>query len=375
MQSPRPKMAGNWNPVPSEVSDEKLMLCHPCCDRVYLRLRTGFHVEEDYRSPGEWVTGKVRATKREIIEKSKVKKTLFYRTLWPELKEVGLVIDNGDGWVTLPYLWRKEDVSISPVEVREMGQAQEKSDKRVEELEREVEDLKRDMILMKREMDSGDSIDEQEHELPAENVANQSVKSTPNGQSSPHSGQSSPHSEQSSPHSGHSSFLKEESKVSLSVNNIISGFYKGIGQDKIAKTKRERGLSVGRKLRTDGFSLEDIAFAVEWTLENAEKEPYDFAIIEHTIGQALAARDKIASESRAIEERDKAVEEENSKREAEELERQEIETHKADLSPEEHAELRQKAHEELIEFGISEQMITDFLLNIKENEILRRQIE
>ncbi len=171
-------------------------------------------------------------------------------------------------------------------------------------------------------------------------------------------------------------FKEDSLKDSLSsLKTIISGFYRKIGQSKIAKTKRERGFNVGLKLRKDGFSLEDIAFAVKWTLENAEKEPYDFAIIEHTIGQALAGRDKIESQSRAIEERDKVLEEERLKLKTEERERQEIQTQKASLSPGEREELREEAQAELIEAGVSEGLINDFLLNIKENEILRNKVE
>ncbi len=169
--------------------------------------------------------------------------------------------------------------------------------------------------------------------------------------------------------------FKEEFKEDLSLSTIISGFYKGIGQNRIAKAKRERAILVGKKLREDRFSLENIAFAVEWTLENMEKELYDFAIIEYTISQALAARDKVKAERRAIEERDRAVKEEKSKREAEDQEFREIKERKADLSADEREKLREKARTALGKDGLSADMMTEFLVNIKETELLRQQLE
>ena len=136
------------------------------------------------------------------------------------------------------------------------------------------------------------------------------------------------------------------------MNTVISEFFRLTGQNKISKTKRERGLSVGRKLREDGFSLEDIAFAVEWTIENSEKEPYEFAsfaIIEHTIGQALAARDKIESARRERKKLDRLKEEEILARESVDQDRQEIEAYKASRSQEERTELRKQAETEFSE--------------------------
>ncbi len=41
---------------------------------------------------------------------------------------------------------------------------------------------------------------------------------------------------------------------------------------------------------TEGFSEEDIEFAVKWTIENSKEKPYDFSLIKEPIGQAMAAK-------------------------------------------------------------------------------------
>ena len=48
----------------------------------------------------------------------------------------------------------------------------------------------------------------------------------------------------------------------------------------------------------EGFKPEDIEFAAEWTLKNAKEKPYDFSIICHTIGEAMAAKEKAEGENR-----------------------------------------------------------------------------
>jgi len=51
--------------------------------------------------------------------------------------------------------------------------------------------------------------------------------------------------------------------------------------------KRERAEKCFEELIQDGFSCEDIQFAVEWTLKNMKEKPYNFSIIKDTISQAM----------------------------------------------------------------------------------------
>ena len=170
--------------------------------------------------------------------------------------------------------------------------------------------------------------------------------------------------------------LKEDSlKDSLSPRDIISGFYEGIGQSKISKTKRERAEKSFKELTEDGFNLEDIHFAVGWTLKNSKAELYDFSIIKHTIGQAMAAKKKTEAEEAKRIEAEKIAAQERAEEELREREAAKIETYKESLGAEERAKLRERAEAEIRDSGqFKEEFITNFLIEAKENEIIREQI-
>ena len=168
---------------------------------------------------------------------------------------------------------------------------------------------------------------------------------------------------------------KDNLKNTLSLRDIISGFYKGIGQEKISKTKRERADKSFKELHRDGFSLEDIQFAVEWTLKNSKEEPYDFSIITHTIGQAMAAKEKMEREKTEKLERKRIAAAEEAEKERRDREREKIEAYKETLSTEERAKLRERALEEIRKIdGVKEEFIGDILIEVKENEILKAEM-
>ena len=170
-------------------------------------------------------------------------------------------------------------------------------------------------------------------------------------------------------------FKEDSLKDSLSPRAIISDFYKGIDQSKISKTKRERAEKSLKELIEDGFSLENIHFAVEWTLKNSKEELYDFSIIKHTIGQAMAAKKKTeAKEAKRIE-AGKIAAQGRAEEELREREAARIETYKESLAAEERAKLRERAEAEIRDSGqFKEEFITNFLIEAKENEIIREQI-
>jgi hypothetical protein len=169
---------------------------------------------------------------------------------------------------------------------------------------------------------------------------------------------------------------KDNLKDTLSPRAIISGFYKGIGQSRISKEKRERAENDFEELSEDGFDPEDIQFAVEWTLKNAKEELYDFSIIKHTIGQAMAARKKVEEEEARRREREKAA----VQREAEEKkmaeEEAQIKAYKEGLDAEERARLREKAEAEIRNSGqYKKEFITDYLIEAMENNLIRGRID
>lgn len=325
---------------------------------VYIILISVFQVEEDWGSDPDWIAGIVKTTKSEIMRNSGVggKGRGGFQKAWQNLLDAGLVVEQPDKTFLVPFFKKKRYDSISPREVRERFM-------RLEELHKDdlhgIGETQKSSISEPDETPpKGQNLGTQDTKVTSESTKVTSERSTVTSERSPHI------------------IIGSENKKTLSlVYTVINIFYKGIGQEKISKEKRERGKKVFQKLRKDGFSDEDIAFAVEWTLKNAKEEPYDFSIIEHTIGQAKAARERKEAENREIEERERAREEEQAKQERYDKERQEIEDYKESLSPEERMQLREEAEGELRESPeVNDEFINDMLIDIKENEILRRRI-
>ncbi len=175
---------------------------------------------------------------------------------------------------------------------------------------------------------------------------------------------------------GHPFKDRKNLKDSLSPRDIISGFYRGIGQKRVTKIKRERAEKCIEELLNEEFYLEDIQLAVQWTLKNSKEDIYDFSIIKHTIGQAIADREKLEAEKAQKLEKEKIAlqKEEAERRNEEELAK--LRAHKEELSKTEKTELRKKAMDEIAKMkGVKKEFITPILIEAKENEILRTKLE
>jgi hypothetical protein len=170
--------------------------------------------------------------------------------------------------------------------------------------------------------------------------------------------------------------FKDNIKDTLSQEEIIDYFYSHIDQKSVTNKKRERANNCLQGLLNEGYSLEDIKFAAEWTVKNTEKKLYDFSIIEHTISQAMSKKEEIEKrEAEKLEKERLSLEE---KEEAERLEKESalMEFHKAQMSQKDRDELRKQALEEIGNTkGIKAEFITDILINTKENEILKRELD
>jgi hypothetical protein len=169
--------------------------------------------------------------------------------------------------------------------------------------------------------------------------------------------------------------IKDSTKDTLSLDQIIDLFYKGIKQEKIAKRKREKAGNDIKELIENGFNQEDIIFAINWTIKNAKEKPYDFAFIKDTIGQAIAAKKETEAEKlKEIEKEQKKAKQIEKDRKADE-EREKINAYKESLSPEQRSELRETALDEIKKSGnIREELIGKPLIEAKENEIIIIQL-
>ena len=169
-------------------------------------------------------------------------------------------------------------------------------------------------------------------------------------------------------------FKEDSLKDSLSPDQIITSFYKGIGQERIAKEKRERANSCIEELIKDGFPLHDIQFTVEWTLNNTKEKLYDFSIIKHTIGQAMAAKEKIKAAATKKLQKERIATRKQADEKKREEEKAKIDSYKETLSSEERARLRERAEAEIRESGqYKTEFITEHLIEAKESELIREQ--
>lgn len=168
---------------------------------------------------------------------------------------------------------------------------------------------------------------------------------------------------------------KDNIKDTLSQDQIIDLFYKSIGQTKISKVKRERAKKCFEELIQDGFTNDDIQFAIEWSLKNMKEKPYDFSIIKDTISQAMAQKDKIQKEQKLQIEKEISKTQKEEQDEKEAIERENIIAIKQNLSSTERSELRSRALELIRNTeGIKENFITEVLIEAKENEMLRLEL-
>jgi len=146
----------------------------------------------------------------------------------------------------------------------------------------------------------------------------------------------------------------------------VTIFYTNIGQKRISKTKRERGNKVVQDLLAEGFTVEDIVYAAQWTSRNTTEQVYDMEILKHTIGQALSAR-MVADKAQ------KAKAEADAGREAGEARRAKYEEVKKGMSDKERLELRARAEADIRNSGkYKEEFITEMLIETRENELLSK---
>ena len=157
-------------------------------------------------------------------------------------------------------------------------------------------------------------------------------------------------------------------------SDIVSKFYEGIGQAKISTSKRKKAENDINDLLSDNFTIEDIGFAVEWTLRNSTERIYDFSIIKHTMGQATAEKKKIEEQKAKRLNEGKIVAEKIAEESKRDEQLAEIRAIKESMSSKDRADLRKRAEFEIRNCGkYREEFITDLLIETKENELIGKE--
>jgi len=154
----------------------------------------------------------------------------------------------------------------------------------------------------------------------------------------------------------------------ITATKLITKLYDGIGNGKVDVFERESAKKHISDLSQKGYSLEDIDFAIEWSLENARNEIEDFSSIKELMDRAIAAREEYMTR------RTQQAKQEVKSQEKEEIERKMVEAYRRMMSDTEQKRLRERVMEEIRQDKkINEEFVSEPLIIIKENEIIRKE--
>ena len=149
---------------------------------------------------------------------------------------------------------------------------------------------------------------------------------------------------------------------------LITKLYKGIGNGKVDIFERESGKRHISDLLQEGYSLEDIDYATEWALEYAADEIEDFSSIKDLMDRAIKARDEHMAK------RTRQAEKEVKGQGDEVVERKMVEAYRKMMSDAEKKRLRERVMNDIRQDKkYNEEFITEQLIVIMENEIIRRE--
>jgi len=172
-------------------------------------------------------------------------------------------------------------------------------------------------------------------------------------------------------------FRKSERFIEIEDNlfyleNLAVTFYQGLGQEKVSEILKREGMIVLQDLIDEGYTKEEVAFALGWAVDNI-KEIHSIRIIPKVIGQALGDKES----KRLVEEKEKAVQqkrlEEDKQREDERKRGEELDKVFGQMPKEKQEKLEEKARENLIEQGINPNFILPTLLRIERNRLLEKK--
>ena len=156
------------------------------------------------------------------------------------------------------------------------------------------------------------------------------------------------------------------------LENLTVTFYKSLGQEKVSEVLRREGMVVLQDLIDEGYSREEVAYALGWAVDNI-KGIHSIRIIPKVIGQALGDKES----RRLVEERERLEQqkrlEEDRKREEDRRRSEELDRIFERLPKEKQKKLEEKARENLIEQGINPNFILPTLLRLERNKLLEKK--
>jgi hypothetical protein len=161
-----------------------------------------------------------------------------------------------------------------------------------------------------------------------------------------------------------------EQRPDSRLEQLLDKFYAGLNQRRISSMKRERGLAVLARLLRDGYTIDEIAYTIDWTMASISGL-HSIGILPEVMGQALAARERLLADSGAQPNR-QAVEESSARAQAEAEQRQ-IEEMKATFPPELLAALHEDARALVAQEHPNLKFGQDILIRLKVDELVKAQ--
>jgi len=156
------------------------------------------------------------------------------------------------------------------------------------------------------------------------------------------------------------------------LENLATTFYQGLGQEKVPEVLKREGMVVLQDLIDEGYTKEEVAFALGWAVDNI-KEIHSIRIIPKVIGQALGDKEsKRLVEEGERKEQQKRVEE-DKKREEERKKEEDLERMFETLSKQKQTKIEEKAEENLIEQGINPSFILPSMIRFERNKLLEKK--
>jgi hypothetical protein len=154
------------------------------------------------------------------------------------------------------------------------------------------------------------------------------------------------------------------------LEQLLDKFYAGLNQRRISSMKRERGLTVLARLLRDGYTIDEIAYAIDWTIASISGL-HSIGILPEVMGQALAARERLLADSGAQQNRQATGE--LSARAQAEAEQRQIEEIKVTLPPERLEALHEDARTVVAQEHPNLKFGQDILIRLKVDELVKAQ--
>jgi hypothetical protein len=150
-------------------------------------------------------------------------------------------------------------------------------------------------------------------------------------------------------------------------------FYELLGT-KASERKLARDATIVEQLLGEGFSMQDVAFAVEWAVRNIQGVK-SFGLIPYIMHQALRARDDAESAEEAKREAEARIDEQLRHEQAERDRRRRLVEIRAALPADTLEALRRRAEEALANDGTdSTRLGYDVLVKMKMDELIEREV-